>query len=131
MHDPKSNLYAIFSSFLPLRLATSAKTAGMLAAVFAFLLSGSATKDHSTSSYLSDSAIQQAFYVSPQGSDSGPGTLENPLQTIQAARDRAAAYLSSNPSSDGSVVVYLREGIYQQCLASDGTKTIRIDRWPV
>lgn len=114
MHHPQSNYSAIFSRCLPVRLVTIARAAGMLAAVCSFSLSGSATEDHFNSSYLMEGAIQQAFYVSPQGSDSDPGTLENPLLTIQAARDRTAAYLASNPSSDGAVVVYLREGVYQQ-----------------
>jgi hypothetical protein len=104
----------MFSRFLPVRLASVARAAAIGAAIHLFSLSGFAADDPFNTSYLPGAAIQKAFHVSPEGSDSDPGTVDSPLRTVQAARDRAAAYLANNPSSDGAVVVYLREGIYQQ-----------------
>ncbi|NDV61720.1 right-handed parallel beta-helix repeat-containing protein [Puniceicoccales bacterium CK1056] len=114
MHDPQSNFSAIISRPIWSRLAAIARSVGILAAFNFFSLSGFATGEHFNFSYLSEGPIQQEFYVSPDGRDSDSGTLDNPLQTLQAARDKASAYLASNLSSDGAVVVYLREGVYQQ-----------------
>ena len=59
---------------------------------------------------LAASAQQATFYVSPTGSDSNPGTLTAPLQTITAAQTAVRA-LTSNMI--GNIVVYLRAGVYQ------------------
>jgi parallel beta-helix repeat protein len=53
------------------------------------------------------------LYVAPSGSDKAPGTREQPLATLQGARDllremRAAGKLA------GPVTVYLRGGVYPQ-----------------
>lgn len=60
------------------------------------------------------------LFVSPSGSDDAPGTLDRPLESVQAAIDRA------RPGS----VIYLREGIYRVDdtveIARSGTKTAPI-----
>lgn len=55
-------------------------------------------------------SIQAIFYVSPQGSDQNPGTLELPFQTIERARD---AVREINKDMQGDIVVYLRDGVYE------------------
>jgi uncharacterized protein YjdB len=55
--------------------------------------------------------VQTSYYVSPSGSDSNPGSLTQPFQTIEEARDRIRAI---NSSMTGDIVVYLREGSYNQ-----------------
>lgn len=51
------------------------------------------------------------LYVSPLGSDSGSGRIDDPFATVAAARD---AVRSMRDSVTGGVTVYLREGIYVQ-----------------
>ncbi len=51
------------------------------------------------------------FYVSPDGSDSGKGTAEDPFETIAAARDAVRA---AKEGFSGDITVYLREGRYYQ-----------------
>jgi hypothetical protein len=51
--------------------------------------------------------MQLTFYVSPTGSDSDPGTLEQPFQTITKARD---VVRTVNTAKD--IHVYLRGGVY-------------------
>lgn len=51
------------------------------------------------------------FYVSPQGSDSNPGTEVQPFQTIQAARDTIRG-LDQLP--DGGITVLLEDGKYYE-----------------
>lgn len=50
------------------------------------------------------------FYVSPDGNDSGDGSLSAPFATISAARD-AVRKINSNMS--GNITVYLRGGDYR------------------
>ena len=56
------------------------------------------------------------FYVSPEGSDEHPGTLAQPLASLDAARDRVRAKLKSTPEGAGkpeAITVWLRAGTYQ------------------
>jgi len=52
---------------------------------------------------------QIAFFVSPQGDDTSPGTKAEPFQTLEAARDAVRRADHSQP-----VVVWLREGVYDR-----------------
>lgn len=54
-------------------------------------------------------ATQATYYVSPTGSDSNPGTLDAPFQTITKARD-VVRMVNSNMTGD--IYVYLRGGNY-------------------
>ena len=55
--------------------------------------------------------VAGAIYVSPDGNDSNPGTLDQPLKTVAKARDLVRTK-NSNMSAD--ITVYLRGGTYQQ-----------------
>jgi len=50
-------------------------------------------------------------YVAPGGSDSNPGTLDKPLLTFHAARDKARQLKKSGNYPEG-ITVYVREGMY-------------------
>ena len=52
---------------------------------------------------------QATYYVSPTGSDSNPGTLAAPFQTIAKARD---VVRTVNTTMTGDIIVYLRGGTY-------------------
>ncbi|HAG13844.1 MAG TPA: carbohydrate-binding protein [Ruminococcus sp.] len=52
-----------------------------------------------------------SFYVSPDGDDANPGTLEAPLRTLAGARD---AVRQCSDNMNGDIVVNLRGGIYRQ-----------------
>ena len=54
-------------------------------------------------------ATQATYCVSPTGSDSNPGTLELPFQTIIKARD---VVRTINTNMTGDIYVYLRGGAY-------------------
>jgi hypothetical protein len=54
-------------------------------------------------------SIQATYYVSPDGSDSNPGTLSAPFKTIQQARD---VVRTINHEMTGDIIVYLRGGTY-------------------
>ncbi len=56
-------------------------------------------------------SVQATYYVSPAGSDDNPGTESLPFQTVQKARDTIR---SINADMTGDIVVYLREGDYNQ-----------------
>lgn len=73
-----------------------------MAAVAAVILSGFIA----TTPALASGA---AFYVSPSGDDSNPGTIGAPFQTIDKAR---LAVRAIAPTMDGPVIVYLRGGTY-------------------
>jgi hypothetical protein len=47
-----------------------------------------------------------SFYVSPNGNDHNPGTIDQPLRSLQKALEM------SRLNKDGKVTVYLREGTY-------------------
>ncbi|HEX9061892.1 MAG TPA: carbohydrate-binding protein, partial [Clostridia bacterium] len=53
--------------------------------------------------------IQTAYYVSPTGSDSNPGTIDAPFQTITKARD---VVRTINSNMTGDIYIYLRGGTY-------------------
>lgn len=55
-------------------------------------------------------ATQAAYYVSPDGSDNNPGTLDAPFLTITKARD---VVRSINKNMTGDIYVYLRGGDYR------------------
>ncbi|HHW00653.1 MAG TPA: hypothetical protein GXX36_14035 [Clostridiaceae bacterium] len=61
--------------------------------------------------YLNVSAEQAitSFYVSPDGSDSNPGTLEQPFKTIEKAKE---VVRSLTDSMEGDIIVWLRGGTY-------------------
>ena len=59
---------------------------------------------------MGNSSIQAVFYVSPNGSDENPGTVELPFRTIERARD---AVREINDDMHGDIVVYLRDGVYE------------------
>ncbi len=50
----------------------------------------------------------QLIYVSPTGNDNNPGTLEKPLASFKAARDRARELLKNHDS----IEVIFRDGYY-------------------
>lgn len=54
---------------------------------------------------------QNEIYVSPKGNDANPGTFEQPLKTITAARNFVRTL---NDNMQGDIVVYLRGGEYVQ-----------------
>lgn len=49
------------------------------------------------------------FYLSPSGSDSNPGSLKNPLQSLEEAQLRVR---QSDQRGNQPITVYLREGTY-------------------
>ncbi|OQA02633.1 MAG: hypothetical protein BWY69_00956 [Planctomycetes bacterium ADurb.Bin401] len=55
---------------------------------------------------LSVSAFAANYYVSPEGSDSNPGTLQKPFLTLEAARDAA------RNNDSGKTTIWLRGGTY-------------------
>ena len=55
-------------------------------------------------------APTQNFYVSPRGSDANEGSLEKPLATFEAARDKVRSFKKSNPGVP--ITVYFRAGKY-------------------
>ncbi len=52
------------------------------------------------------------LYVAANGSDTGPGTLERPLATPEAARDSIRRLKAEGPLPPGGVTVWLRGGVY-------------------
>ncbi|MEV0002160.1 RICIN domain-containing protein [Micromonospora sp. NPDC050980] len=54
-------------------------------------------------------AVQQTYYVAPDGSDANPGTLQSPFRTVQKARDTVRGV---NANMTGDINVYLRGGRY-------------------
>ena len=57
-------------------------------------------------------AASIAFYVSPSGSDSNPGTIDAPFKTLTAARDAVRGVPVPQRISAGGAAVYLRAGTY-------------------
>lgn len=51
------------------------------------------------------------FWVSPDGSDSAPGTRQKPFRTLERARDAVRA-VNSRQRPGADIVVYLRDGIH-------------------
>ncbi|WP_010243045.1 carbohydrate-binding protein [Acetivibrio cellulolyticus] len=56
-----------------------------------------------------EAATQATYYVSPTGSDSNPGTLNEPFKTITKARD---VVRTINSDMTGDICVFLRGGTY-------------------
>ncbi|MCE5348025.1 MAG: right-handed parallel beta-helix repeat-containing protein [Bacteroidales bacterium] len=56
-------------------------------------------------------ASSQKFYLSPAGKDNNPGTIEKPLASLTAARDRAREYRKSNQVGKPVEIIAL-EGEY-------------------
>ena len=63
-----------------------------------------------TGSVYADDGLQAVFYVSPDGSDSGDGTLGSPFATLERVRDEVRKI---NGSMTGDIIVYLRGGDYR------------------
>ncbi|WP_141504064.1 hypothetical protein [Paenibacillus luteus] len=59
------------------------------------------------SSQTAFAAEQASYYVSPDGDDSHPGTLEQPFRTIEKARD---VIRGINDNMTGDITVYIRGG---------------------
>ncbi len=59
---------------------------------------------------VSAATTQAAYYVAPSGSDSNPGTIDAPFQTITKARD---VVRTINKNMTGDIYVYLRGGDYR------------------
>gem|GEM_PF-5582130 len=53
------------------------------------------------------------LYVSPNGNDDNPGTLEAPLATMLGARDAIRNIKATTGLPDGGITVFFREGLYQ------------------
>lgn len=54
-----------------------------------------------------------AFYVSPEGNDMNPGTVEQPFKSIEKAQETVRYYKQGKTKfPDGRITVYLRKGIY-------------------
>lgn len=70
----------------------------------------SAVNFSSVTSFTTAAGVQAVFYVSPDGSDSGDGTIDSPFATLEQARD---AVRKINGSMSGDIVVYLRGGDYR------------------
>jgi hypothetical protein len=67
------------------------------------------------SSYAAAIACGTDFYVSPQGDDRNPGTLDRPLKSLERARDVIRALRGANEGKvpSGGVTVWLRGGRYE------------------
>jgi hypothetical protein len=52
------------------------------------------------------------LYVSPSGNDADPGTFEQPMATLQGAKDKIRSLKASGNLPQGGITVYLREGTY-------------------
>lgn len=61
------------------------------------------------------------FYVAPDGNDSNSGTIGEPLQTLQGARNAVRAYKTENGLPSGGITVYFRGGTYPV------TETVQFD----
>lgn len=54
------------------------------------------------------------IYVSVAGKDSAPGTIDAPLGSLKAARDKIRSLKENDVNPKGGFIVYLRGGDYQQ-----------------
>lgn len=64
-----------------------------------------------SSGFTANSVSGASIFVSPSGNDSNPGTIDQPLKTVTAARNKVRT-MNDNMSSD--ITVYLRAGTYYQ-----------------
>lgn len=92
----------LFKSSLGIRMVSSA-------AAVVTLLSMSQYGVYAVSN--ESEAAYVEFYVSPDGTDSGSGTLNDPFATISEARN---AIRLMDKTEKGGVTVYIREGVYTQ-----------------
>lgn len=61
---------------------------------------------------ISRDTVAQNIYIAPGGNDSNPGTAEQPLATLTAARDRIRLLRKQNPSAQQAWQVIIRKGEY-------------------
>jgi len=54
----------------------------------------------------------QNIYVDRQGNDRFPGTKEQPVATLEAARDLIRKFKSFNDLPDSGITVWINEGTY-------------------
>ena len=54
------------------------------------------------------------FYVAPDGDDNNPGTLEFPLQSLEAARQKVRDHKAAFGLGIGGIAVILREGTWKR-----------------
>ncbi len=59
-------------------------------------------------------AEPHALYVAPDGSDDAAGTEDQPLASLEGARDAIRAMREDGGLPDGGVTVWLQEGIYRR-----------------
>lgn len=57
-------------------------------------------------------AVAQKMYISPAGDDANPGTAEQPLATLTAARDGIRLFKKQNPSYDQPLQIIVQKGDY-------------------
>jgi len=94
-------------------------TGGMLGASGSTAIGGTANQGGATGSGGSSGATSGgaagaasgSLYVAPNGSDTNPGTMSQPLKTVAKARDLVAS-MTATMSAD--ITVYLRAGTYPQ-----------------
>ncbi len=67
----------------------------------------------SATSAMDLSNYSKVYYVSPDGSDTSPGTESKPFATINHARDSVRSYKDKNKESLGNICVFFREGHYK------------------
>ena len=58
-------------------------------------------------------ASPAAVYVSPEGADSNPGTLDKPFATLERARDEVRSMNQRGGLPRGGVTVFVRGGVYE------------------
>jgi hypothetical protein len=63
----------------------------------------------------------RTFYVALDGSDSNPGTQEEPLSTLEGARNAIRQMINESGLPADGVIVYMREGTYRL------TETFRLE----
>jgi len=64
--------------------------------------------------FLTLGVAAQDIYVSKDGNDINPGTKEEPVSTLEAARDLIRHYKSTNDLPDGGITVWIGKGQYDQ-----------------
>ena len=83
----------------------------LVCSLFQLVAGGKDAQAPSRGNALSVSPGGKELYVSPEGKDSNPGTLQHPFQTVERARDAIRA-LRRKQGTPQPVTVYLREGTY-------------------
>ena len=62
----------------------------------------------------STSQATSVLYVSPQGNDANPGTRENPLSSLEGARDAIRHLRKDDGLPDGGITVWIGAGTYER-----------------